>query len=383
MIATVTSINSGLAKLLPEKLTEAREAAGLNMTELAEALGVTRQAVSRYELGTLVPSPEIMSKIAATLHQPLGFFTLARPSSNLASGTSFFRSFKSASATSRRICHRRKQWLVDTYSFLAKYINFPDVRIPEVTQESYSPEDIEEIARKCRRAWGLGDGPIGDMVQLLEASGIIVARSDFGFNNIDAFSFWHGDRPFIFLGTDKSSSVRSRFDAAHELGHMLLHAGVTREQLEDPDTLKRVEKEADQFASRFLLPITSFPNEVFSSKLNNFVELKKRWKVSIGAMIYRCSDLEILTEDQVLNLRRQMSVNKMRTREPLDDILPMENPSLLMKAAQLLLKNGLKLAEDFVKEIGLAAKTIEQLCTLPAGTLACRELPAKLTLKLT
>lgn len=380
-MATISAINPGLARLLPEKITEARESIGLNMTELSERLGVTRQAVSRYELGTLVPSSEIMSKLITLFEQPLGFFTAQRERSNLALGTSFFRSFKSATATSRRVCLRRKQWLVDAFTFVSKYINLPEVKIEQFFQDTYSKDDIDSIATKCRRAWGLGDGPIGNMVNLLEANGFVVSRSDFGVEKIDAFSFWYGDRPFIFLSGDKSSSVRSRFDAAHELGHMVMHSGLTLEQLEDPEILKRIEAEADQFAGRFLLPATSFPSEVFSSKLNHFIELKKRWKVSMGAMIYRCSDLGIFSEDQVLNLRRQMSMNKMRTREPLDDSIPMEIPTLLNKGVDLLLKNGIRLPEDVVREVSLSAKTIELLCALPPGTLEVKEALTRLSLR--
>jgi Zn-dependent peptidase ImmA (M78 family)/transcriptional regulator with XRE-family HTH domain len=380
-MATVTAINPGLAKLLPEKITEARESVGLNMTELAEKIGVTRQAVSRYELGTLTPSPEIMPKLMHALEQPLRFFTAARTRGDVTNGTSFFRSFKSATATSRRVCMRRKQWLIDAFTFASKYINFPQVNTLQFSQEVYSKEDIEEIATKCRRHWGLGDGPIGDLLKLLESNGFIVTRADFGLAKIDAFSFWYGDRPFMFLSSDKSSAVRSRFDAAHELGHMVLHSGLTSDQLEDPIVLKRVESEADQFAGRFLLPATSFPSEVFSSRLNHFIELKKRWKVSIGAMIYRCSDLAIFSEEQVLNLRRQMSMSKMRTREPLDDILPVESPAVLRKSIDLLLKNKVVSPEDILREVSLSSTTIERLCGLTAGDLDPVEPPVRLSLR--
>jgi Zn-dependent peptidase ImmA (M78 family)/transcriptional regulator with XRE-family HTH domain len=380
-MATVTAISPGLARLLPEKITEARESVGLNMTELAEEIGVTRQAVSRYELGTLTPSPEIMSKLIIVLGQPLIFFTSPRQRTDIAIGTSFFRSFKSATATSRRVCLRRKQWLIDAFNFVSKYINLPEVKVEQYYQEAYSKEDIEDIAVKCRRFWGLGDGPIGDLIKLLEANGIVVARADFGLDKIDAFSFWYGDRPFIFLSSDKSSAVRSRFDAAHELGHMVLHNGLTADQLEDPVVLKRIEAEADQFACRFLLPVTSFPSEVFSSRINHFIELKKRWKVSIGAMIYRCSDLAIFSEEQVLNLRRQMSMNKMRTREPLDDVIPVENPAMLRKSIDLLLKNGVRMADDIVREISLSGSAIERLCGLQSGALETAEPPVRLSLR--
>ncbi|MBK8210507.1 MAG: ImmA/IrrE family metallo-endopeptidase [Rhodospirillales bacterium] len=61
-------------------------------------------------------------------------------------------------------------------------------------------------------------------------------------DTVSAFSFWEGGHPFIFLGADKQSAARSRFDAAHELGHLILHRGVAEEDLEAD--LNRFEREA-------------------------------------------------------------------------------------------------------------------------------------------
>jgi Zn-dependent peptidase ImmA (M78 family) len=124
----------------------------------------------------------------------------------------------------------------------------------------------------------------------------------------------------------------------------------------------------------------TFPSEAFSSRLNQFIELKKRWKVSIGEMIYRCSHLAIFSEEQVLNLRRQMSMSKMHTR-PLDDILPVESPAVLRKSIDLLLKNKVVSPEDILREVSLSSTTIERLCGLTAGDLDPVELPVRLRLR--
>lgn len=363
------SQHSSLGKFSANRLSEAREACGLNKTELAERLNVTRQAISRYELGQLTPAPEVLAGIATHLGQPLSFFSGVRPPEYEAMGTAFFRSFKSATAADRKMCLVWRQWLVDLFLCISRYVNFPKVNADDFSKQSYEVEDIEYIAKQCRRAWGLGDGPIGNTVQLLEANGFIVSRADFGAKKIDAFSFRHGERPYIFLSSDKRSSSRSRFDVAHELGHIILHGWITPEELQDPATLKRIEKEADSFAGAFLLPANSFSSEIFSSRLNHFIELKKRWKVSIGAMIYRCGDLEIFAEDQVLNLRKQMSAYKMRTKEPLDDVIELEQPSLLEKAIKLLRESNVALIDELVNELRFSTSHVERLSSLPEGTL--------------
>lgn len=43
-------------------------------------------------------------------------------------------------------------------------------------------------------------------------------------NKLDAFSVWFDNKPFIFLSSDKDTNVRIRFDIAHEIGHLLMHA---------------------------------------------------------------------------------------------------------------------------------------------------------------
>jgi len=160
--------------------------------------------------------------------------------------------------------------------------------------------------------------------------------------------------------------VRARYDAAHELGHLVLHRWVGPDEIEDPKNLKEIEREANRFAGALLLPRRSFPNEVYTTRLDAFVTLKRRWKVAIQAMVYRCKDLAIFDEDQITNLYKQISYRKWRTREPLDDELPLEQPKLLTRAANLLVKNGKKMADQIVAEIQVSADFLAAICGVSA-----------------
>src|SRR5699024_3355284 len=105
---------------------------------------------------------------------------------------------------------------------------------------------------------------------------------------IDACSTWDKDnRPFVFLNYDKGSAVRSRFDLAHELGHLLLHSQIKESDFNKRSIYKRIEQEANYFASSFLLPEESFGNDLQINSLSHYIVLKEKWKVSIAAMIYR------------------------------------------------------------------------------------------------
>jgi Zn-dependent peptidase ImmA (M78 family) len=179
------------------------------------------------------------------------------------------------------------------------------------------------------------------------------------------------------MASEKSAGVRSRFDLAHELGHLILHRHIDSADIEDKDFLKEIERQADRFAGAFLLPKHSFPNEVFTPRLDAFVNLKMRWRVSVQAMIYRCSDLGLFDDAQILNMRKQVSFRKWKTKEPLDDpsVIPLEMPRLLAKAFDLVAKSGRLSIDELKQAIPINPRIIETMCNLPVGALTGTDPP--------
>lgn len=363
-------------RLIPGRLTEARIACGMNQTELAASVGVSRQAISAYEQGDKLPEPATMRTIAEVLEQPISFFTGESPASFGPFSANFFR--KTGADTKKRnaACGVHARWFAQTAYVFDDLANFPAVDLPSFEPESaassrYQDEEIERIAEIVREHFGLGLGPISNVVRLLETKGVIVCRLEMKGEKVEAFSFWSGVRPFIFLASDKSSGARARFDAAHELGHLVLHRWIGADEIEEKDRLKEIEREADRFASAFLLPRKSFPNEVYSPRLMAFVDLKLRWKVSIQAMVYRCKDLGLFDEQQVTNLYKQISFKKWRTVEPLDGDggIPLEQPLLLGKVADLVIRSGVLARDQLLARLRLAPSIVERLAGLPTGTL--------------
>ena len=334
------------------RLRAARKAARMSQGELGDAIGVSRQAVSTYERGDKSPDPETFDKIAITLKQPPRYFLVQDLPLFGEFGAKFFRKFGPETVRLNSACTILGEWFVQAAKYLEHYINYPEVDVSEAAPLSplagYSFDEIQGAADGCRARWGLGVGPISNVLALLESKGIAVCRYELTGENVEAFSFWNGSRPFIFMTSEKECGVRTRFDLAHELGHLILHRWVEESELEDKATLKRIEREADRFAGAFLLPQRSFPNEVYTPRLDAFIPLKKRWRVSIQAMIYRCADLGLFDADQVLNLRKQISFRKWRTKEPLDDpsIIPLEQPGLLRRGIKLILEGGRKQPDE-------------------------------------
>jgi Zn-dependent peptidase ImmA (M78 family)/DNA-binding XRE family transcriptional regulator len=357
-------------RLVPARLREARLAQRLNQTELADLVGVKRQSISAYENGAKSPEPETMTSIAAILKQPISFFTRDDAPTFGSSSALFYR--KVGQDTNRRnlACSIYSQWLGQLAFAFEPAVNYPEPDLPcfepSARDGRYTEDDIEDIAEATREHFGLGLGPISHAVRLAESKGVIVSRVEVPGENIDAFSFWHGHRPFIFLASDKGSAARSRFDVAHELAHLCAHRWITQEDIEDTAGLKAIEKEADRFAGAFLLPRKSFPNEVYTPRLGAFVDLKRRWKVAIQAMIYRCKDLGIFDDRQVTNLYKEISRKKWRTKEPLDgpEGLPLEQPLLLRRVAELVISAGKIRADELKSTVGYSTDWICALAGL-------------------
>lgn len=358
-------------RLIPERLVEARLAKRFNQTELANLVGVKRQSISAYERGTKKPEPKIMSAISYHLDQPIGFFTRGDLPTFGSESALFYRKVGQDSNRRNQACAVYSKWLGELAFIFDPLVNYPKPDIPYFEPDAqngrYTDDEIENMAEAVREHFGLGLGPISNVVRLLESRGVIICRAQVKGENIEAFSFWQGDRPFVFLASDKESAARSRFDAAHELGHLCAHQWVEKEDIEDPVSLKAIENEANRFASAFLLPRKSFPNEIYSPRLLAFVDLKRRWKVSIQAMIYRCKDLGIFDERQVTNLYKEISRKKWRTKEPLDgtDGLPIEQPLLLRKVAELVIEAGHLPTDELKSTLGYSAEWIGLLTGIP------------------
>jgi Zn-dependent peptidase ImmA (M78 family)/transcriptional regulator with XRE-family HTH domain len=368
-----------LNRLIPSRLREARQATRMTQGDLGGLVGKTRQAISAFETGEKSPDPSTFTRIVDVLEQPIPFFVTQPLPVFGEQWPRFFRKQGPNRLRTNEACDILGRWFVQTSKYCDTYVNFPAVHVLEATPssltESYGSDEIENIAEASRQRWGLGVGPISNVLALFESHGILVCRHVIDDERIDAFSFWNGERAFIFMASDKESSVRHRYDLAHELGHLILHKWVESEELKDPKILKRIETEANIFARAFLLPRQSFPNEIYTSRLEAFIELKKRWKVSIQSMVYRCLDLEIIDEDQFTNLYKQISFRKWRTKEPLDDpdVLPLEQPKLLRRAIELILKGGRKHPNEVLSDLNFRPTLIENFCNVPRGMLAASE----------
>ena len=356
----------GFQKPLPEKIREAREARGYTLETLAEALGVSKQAVAQYETGQSAPGGEVMSGIVTATRQPLSFFTTPRARRGEPSSP-YWRSLVRMDLVHRRRIGRRLQWVSDIVDYVSDFIEVPAVNIVRSDFEADDDQDqqIECAAEALRELWSLGDGPIKDLAATLEENGVVIVREPVACSDMDGVSCWVGGRPYVLLSGEVESGPRDLFNLAHELGHLVLHAGVDI----DSTNLKRIEAQANRFASAFLLPRQQFSREVFGTSISHFISLKRRWGVAISAMAYRCKDLEIISQDQFSYIMRQMNAQRIRRIEPLDDAFSVSEPQLLRQAIEMLVEHGVQSRAQIEEALVLNLNDVESLCGLRAGYL--------------
>ena len=361
----------GTPGFVAERLIEAREARGLSAAALADMIGVKPQMVSYYEHRKNTPGPEVLTKLCERLGMPTRFF-LAPPSERAEQSAFFFRSMNAAGATERKRVVVQLQWLRDLTACVIEKVELPRLNLPihmdvpsEVT--SISNEFIEDLATRVRRHWGMGDGPISNVAWLLENNGVLLSRMSLTLDKLDGVSAWFDDRPYMILNSDKESAARSRFDAAHELGHVLLHRHVDQTKFNNTKVFKLIETQAHRFASAFLLPARAFALEVHPLTLDHLVELKQRWKLSVALMIHRAADLDILTDRSAELMWRRYAFKHWRTCEPLDDELPVERPRMLQRAVDMMIRGGACTRDELFGKVPLSASDVERLAGLPTN----------------
>lgn len=360
----------GTPGFIPERLIEARAARRIQSQKaLAALLSVTPPTVSKWENGTHAPDADALGALAEKLHVRREFFL--RPVFD-SDRPVFYRTLSSTLVRDLSYQESQMHWLQEVASMVGHYVDFPSIDIPDfLGNSSYKQlrdEDIERIALDLRNHWKLGDGPCLDMVGLLERIGCIVGSIEMGTAKLDGLCSWsRGEgRPFILLSTDKMSYPRRQMDAAHELGHAILHRKVS--DTEFKKDLREIETQAFRFASAFLMPSTTYPYEVRNPSIATLLSLKERWRVSVKAQIMRLGQLEIVPEDYKTTLYKLHSAKGWNRGEPLDNNWPLTSPRLLNDGLNLIVESGVRTKSDLLNvEFTMQAGDLENIASLPAG----------------
>jgi Zn-dependent peptidase ImmA (M78 family)/DNA-binding XRE family transcriptional regulator len=302
----------------PKRLSLARKRRRLSSKGFAELIGMSPVTVTRLEKANNEPEPETVDLIAKALGFPREFF-FGGDVDDLSKDAASFRSLTSMTAREREAALASGSLAYLLSDYISAKFNLPEQKLIDLSHE----RDPAAAARTVRQAWALGEQPISSMIKLLESKGVRVFSLAENTKNVDAFSCWRNDVPYVFLNTFKSAE-RSRLDAAHELAHLILHKHGGPRQGRD------AEIEANSFASSFLMPKADLTSRLpFVGRLDELVVAKKRWGVSAAALAYRLHKLGILSDWQYRMFCIQINQRGYRNEEP--NSLPREESILWKK----------------------------------------------------
>jgi len=361
----------GISGFVPERLTQARLLSSMTKIELSQRIGKSSSSVSRWENGDSSPESESLQSLSFALGFPVAWFT--RPLYERPDSTVFFRTLSTTSGDLRGKAGTKMHWLQEIAGYLSEWLDWPELNLPVLRAQDHRELDALDIANaalKCRELWDLGIAPIEDLSMAVEGAGIVCAHVKQGNTKMDGLSQWDElrERPFILLSVDKCNYYRSRFDLAHELGHIVLHRHIKTFDLLH---LREVESQANYFASCLLLPEELLSVELPKyPTLENLLALKRRWGVSVAAIIYRADKLGLISEEETLRLRKSYSARGWSKGEPFDSDLDIESVRLMPRAIDALLDAGLKSKMDILRDLLMPAANIEQLCGLELGYLS-------------
>lgn len=287
----------------PNRLELARRRRGKTKKVLAEEIGISQRALSAIAAGTSVPSVATVERLVEVLQFPHAFFLRDDVDAPAPEAVSF-RALSRMTARQRDKAIGASALAIELADWISARFSLPTPKVPRLRDE-----DPAVAAERVRRAWGLGAGRIPNMVHLLESKGVRVFSLVEDAREVDAYSFWRGSEPWVFLNTTKTAE-RSRMDAAHELGHLVLHYwGGPQGQV--------AEREAQAFAAEFLMPRRSVLSDMPpNATVPQIIAGRARWNVSAMSLAYRLRQLNMLSEWQSRSAYIELGERGYRSGEP-------------------------------------------------------------------
>lgn len=339
-----------------DMLALAREYRGLTQEQAAVLVGCAQSTVAKIESGIKSDIEDSYGMaFAEKLEFPLEFFTQKDELLGFGSSAFFYRKRASMPASERKKVHSSVNLLRIAVRKVLPLVEIKPTRdLPKFLVDEYD-NDPAKVARALRAFWNVADGPIKDLTALVESAGVLVISCDFGTKAVDATSLRLMDMPPLIFANQGVPGDRWRFTIAHELAHLVMH-DVPHESME---------KEADIFASEFLVPEHELKPQLLkigNLGLKELVSLKRYWRVSMQMLIQCAKRIGFIDEKKVTQLMILMSKYHMRTQEP--EPIAREKPSNLQRMIEAL-TNSLSFSnEDVMKLVNWGPKELSRFFSL-------------------
>lgn len=364
-----------IAQVVGQRVKELRIRSGLSQEALAQKAGIAPSTLSEIESARYSPRLTTVALLAESLNIPLA--SLLRPEPNPIEA--HLRAIETPQNVSAL-----QQWAERFH----RYAQLEALLITnQITAPAYTGIFPEEVAESERARLQLSHEPIDDLVGIIESAGMRVIGAELPETDIDGALFYiDSARPAYALVNISKPPLRQRFTLAHGYGHFLLHRGITKIDRAVYKGEDIAEKEANLFASAFLIPEEGVRKtlEEFGFKRAKRVSvllwiiLKRRFRVSIPALAWRLYNLKVISNQELKwaleegSLLRKIEHELMGT---MPDPPPIPTLTDRMVSLTLLAWTQEKISDTFTAQIleRTLAKILEYLNALPMDIKQAKE----------
>ena len=329
--------HSALSVVLPIRLRQLRLARGFTLDTLASAMGglVTKQALSKYECGKAQPSLAVATALSRALR--VKTLELYRPPDVRIEVLAFRKRSQLGRKEQERVENLVARMLEDR-TRLQNLV--PDDGSSEVPAQAFpirNLDAVEERAEELRRLWSIGDDPVARMTDVLEDHHVHVAEIEASerFDGLAAVARRDDGRvqAAVVVSRRGVAAARQRLNLAHELGHLVLKPAKTVNE----------EKAAFRFGAAFLAPAATIRREIGARRsaigLEELLLLKRRYGISLQALVHRLRDLGVINELYARQWWRTINAQGWKKVEP--EEVPPEEATWLRRTTLRAFSEGL------------------------------------------
>ncbi|MDF2858688.1 MAG: ImmA/IrrE family metallo-endopeptidase [Neobacillus sp.] len=308
-------------------ITLGRESRGISQIELSKVLGLSQGKMSKIEHGLIALTIDELQDIARALDYPASFFQRNERVHGVGLSEFYHRKRQTVPQKVLNKIYAKLEARRMEIASLLKSIDLGEPNFPHMDPDKFNG-DVAQIAQIVRANWLIPQGPIENVIEIIEEAGGIVVPFDFEESNIDAITVFHPNTPPLIFTNFNRSMDRIRFTLCHELGHIIMHRKPPSEETD-------IEDQADRFASEFLMPKSEISSSLSNVTIQKLASLKLFWKVSMAALLMRAAALGKINEGQNKYLWELLSKSGYRKKEPEELAPPKETPRLLDEIIKL------------------------------------------------
>lgn len=283
----------------------------MSKKELASLCNVSPMMISYYESGERKPSMETMKQLAISLGVKVSDFLAVR-NENLVFSHGDFRKNSTLNQAQQEFVRESVEEYFNRFYSAIELLGGDVLPQFPACQALHLTNDAEADAAALRKHLNLSsDGPIDDLITILENKGILVFCLEIDNDRFSGMNGFVDNRPYIVINQGMSTE-RNRSTIVHELAHLMF---IWPEKMED----KEIERHATAISGAFLLPKADVIRELGIRRTrisNDMVLVCKEYGVSMALLVKRAQLSHVISDAIYTDYNIRASQAGWRKNEP-------------------------------------------------------------------